>query len=74
MRTWTRPPRPMRCGYCNADVPKAAPILAIRIGTVVKYRCGACVGPAPPDLPADITRTRVGVVVPFARLVPKDGR
>jgi hypothetical protein len=75
MRTWTRARWPIRCGYCGEPIPRDGLVLELRIGTVVKYRCAACLGhPAPPDLPDAIELTTPAPVLRFSRLLPLDWR
>jgi hypothetical protein len=47
-----------RCGGCGAAIVKDEPMQVWTIGSLKKLRCVLCVGPAPPDLPADLGETR----------------
>jgi hypothetical protein len=79
MRTWTRAPLGTheRCGQCGAVIAPGAPVLRITLPAVVRAlrRCEACVGPAPPDLPALIVRAPAPIAwAPVARVAAFDWR
>lgn len=58
MRTWARTPNGTLCGGCNAPLDEGDPILNITWNGLKRplTRCVACAGPAPPGLPAYISR------------------
>lgn len=80
-RTWSRSAIPTRCGRCGELINKGDPVLLIAMvprasGRALRFvRCGACEGPAPPDLPPLVERApiapsalhRVGSLLPFGR-------
>ena len=73
MTAWTRNDRrPRRCGRCGAEIPVGVLCLQLSFNGALfkKYRCAACAGPPPPDLPLHVEPappaprlafTRVGV-------------
>lgn len=56
MRQWTRAAIDRYCGGCGALMAPGQPLLIITLPGVQRkrYRCVACEGPAPPDLPTDL--------------------
>ena len=54
MTTWIRATVSTQCGACNAIIAIGQPAQYVRLPGIqrVRYRCEACAGPAPPDLPA----------------------
>jgi len=73
MTTWTRDRAPRRCGQCGQLIRAGDVLLRITFGSckAKKFRCTACAGPAPLDLPPhvdEITRrptldfTRIGLL------------
>jgi len=53
---WTRDRMMRHCGLCAREIPVGEVFQRIAFGSWKKYRCQACAGPAPPDLPAAIVR------------------
>lgn len=53
-RTWSRARITEHCGLCTAAIPAGDPLVRVTVPNVRRalLRCVACVGPAPPDLPA----------------------
>ncbi len=58
MTTWMRDRTLRRCGRCAQTIPIGDVFLLLTFEglglSLKKYRCAACAGPAPPDLPAVI--------------------
>ncbi len=76
MRTWSRAPRLLFCGFCKRrEIQKGDPVLNITLGTSQRQlrRCVDCSGPAPPDLPPLIEQKKAGdfEMVSFASVKPK---
>lgn len=76
MRTWERVRigGSVKCGSCSARLLTGAPVLLIQIpGGTLKpvrlYRCVACEGPAPADLPA-LVDGAIGTMGPPVTLRP----
>lgn len=60
MTEWRRVVTDTLCGYCGHSIPKGDPARYTKIGDIrrERVRCADCVGPAPPDLPPLIERSR----------------
>lgn len=67
MRTWQRAGMARWCGRCGKGIASGAPMVVITFASssAKVYRCAACEGPAPDDLPDPITETkqRVGALL-----------
>ena len=61
MRTWTRAQFDTTCGRCRRSLSRGDPMQLITLSTLKRplVRCVACVGPAPPDLPALVEQAPV---------------
>ncbi len=53
MSTWRRALVSVKCGLCGQWIAKGDPLLIVQLPAVTarRYRCVACRGPAPADLP-----------------------
>lgn len=69
-RTWGRAVMVLRCGLCGASIPKGDPLVRVRVPVLKRalYRCKACVGPAPSNLPALVER-ELGPFKPFVHIL-----
>jgi hypothetical protein len=72
MTTWTRDRAPRRCGQCGREILVGDVCLWITFDrcTVKKYRCAACAGPAPADLPELPVLETTPVALPLVRFQP----
>ncbi len=61
MRTWTRTEFPRLCGGCPTVIKRGDPVQVLTLPGVsrLKYRCPACAGEPPPDLPAYVERAPI---------------
>lgn len=66
MKVWTRAPRRLVCGNCASAVQIGEPMLVLSNPDYRwrKFRCVACAGPAPADLPDAVAPADVGYVAP----------
>jgi hypothetical protein len=76
MTTWTRDHTVRRCGHCGQEIPIGDVFLLLSLNgkLLKKYRCQACAGPAPPDLPTVIEEAPPPPALDFTRigLLPLD--
>lgn len=66
MKRWERARVALHCGGLHGEmelIPKGAPVLVITTGTRPLYRCVACAGSAPPDLPAPVPDLTVSQIL-----------
>jgi hypothetical protein len=77
MTNWTRARVDGWCGLCSSIIAKGDPVFEVRIPAVarVRWRCSACAGPAPTDLPPLVeTPPTATPMVRVAQALPFDSK
>lgn len=71
MSTWRRALVRVRCGGCGEWIAQGDPLWIVQLPAVTarRYRCVACRGPAPADLPEPAMVTMVRRQGTFAQVV-----